>query len=318
MSSTGPVPRTDLPVLRRRGERPRRRGPDTLFGRFAAPAITTMTLVVAVPSLFTVFLSFTDWRGLGSPMSAAGLRNYAALWYSDTFRTAMINTFVLVLGGGVAIFAIVFLMLIGLRQMRGAAFARSVVFVPMIVSPIAIGVALGFLLNPNGAVNDLLGSIGLEELQRAWLAPDMVFQMIVLGLIWSMSGYYLAIVATGVDQIPPYLYEEAQLAGATRWQQFWMITLPLSWEAASVAVVLWLISGMKTFEIVIAFVGTQGAPPLQARTAAVQQFLATTGGRDGTPQLGAAAAIGIAIFVFTAVFVVLARRLLRRDAVEVA
>lgn len=313
-----PVAAVLAPPPRAGSPRTRRRGADQLVGRYVTPAMTMIIAVVVVPSIFTVVLSFTDWRGLGTPMSGVGLRNYVALWQSETFRLSMINTLVLVVVGGALIFAVVFLMLIVLRQMRGAAFARSVVFVPVIISPIAIGVALAFLLNPSGAVNEILSTIGLAELRQAWLAPDLVFRMILLGLVWSVSGYYLAIVATGADQIPPYLYEEAQLAGATRWQQFWLITLPLSWESASVAVVLWLISGMKTFEIVIAFVGTQGAPPLQARTAAVQQFLATTGGRDGTPQLGAAAAIGIAIFVLTSVLVVLARRLLRRDSVELA
>ncbi|MBZ2197876.1 carbohydrate ABC transporter permease [Occultella gossypii] len=291
---------------------------DRILVVFAAPAIVLMTVVLLVPSVFTVIISLTKWRGFGTDVAWVGLRNYVSLWQSEIFRTAMLNTLILVFVGGAMIFAVVFFMLIGLRHMRGAGFARSVVFVPMIISPIAIGAALGFLLNPNGGVNAILAAINLEGLRQAWLAPDFVFRMIVLGLVWSVSGYYLAIVATGADQIPIDLYEEADLAGASKWQQFWLVTLPLSWESTSVAVVLWLISGMKTFEIVIAFIGTQGTPPVQARTAAVQQFLATTGGPDGTPQLGQASAIGIAIFALTSVFVILARRILSRDRVELS
>lgn len=289
-----------------------------MFVPFVAPAIALMTLVLVFPSAFTVLLSLVDWRGPGSSMEWVGLGNYQSLWTSRAFRVSFTNTLVLVFLGGAGIFAMVFLSLMTLRGMRGGSFVRSVIFVPYIISPIAIGAALGFLLNPRGGVNSVLETIGLESFQRAWLAPDMIFQMIVIGLVWSVSGFYIAIVATGTDAIPPYLYEEAELAGASRWRQFWMITVPLSWESVSVAATLWLINGMKTFEIVIAFVGSHGSPPLQARTAAVQQYLATTGGPEGVPQLGRAAAVGIAIFVVTTVMVLILQRIMRRDRIEMS
>lgn len=285
---------------------------------FLAPAVIFMTVTLAIPSVFTLVVSFTSWSGPGDELSWVGLRNYVGLWSSNAFRTSFLNTFVMLVVGGLGVFLVVFASLIGLRAMRGAAFVRSAVFVPVIISPIAIGVAFGFLLNPNGGVNQLLHALSLDGLRRAWLSPDVVFQVIIVGLIWSVSGYYLAIVATGVDQIPPYLYEEAELAGASKVQQFWMITLPLSWESLSVAIVLWIISSMKTFEIVIAFVGSQSVPPVQARTAAVQQYLATTGGTDGNPQLAYASAIGIVLFLLTSVLVILVRRILRRDKVELS
>ncbi|TRY18236.1 sugar ABC transporter permease [Tessaracoccus rhinocerotis] len=307
---------SDIPVAgtRRAGHR----GVDRVLIPFLAPAIALMTLVLVFPSAFTVLLSLVDWRGPGAPMEWVGIDNYTSLWTSRAFRVSFTNTLVLVFLGGAGIFAVVFFSLMVLRGMRGAGFIRSVIFVPYIISPIAIGAALGFLLNPQGGLNTLLDTVGLERLQRAWLAPEMVFQMIVIGLVWSVSGFYIAIVATGTDQIPPYLYEEAELAGASRWKQFWLITVPLSWESVSVASTLWIITGMKTFEIVIAFVGSQSSPPLQARTAAVQQYLATTGGPEGVPQLGRAAAVGIAIFVVTTVLVLILQRVMRRERIELS
>lgn len=293
-----------------------RRGVDRVLVPFLAPAIALMTLVLVFPSAFTVLLAMVDWRGPGAPLKWVGIDNYTSLWTSRAFRASFINTLVLVFVGGVGIFAAAFLSLMSMRGMRGRGFIRSVIFVPYIISPIAIGAALGFLLNPQGGLNTFLKTIGLEGLQRAWLAPDMIFQMIVIGLVWSVTGFYIAIVASGTDQIPPYLYEEAELVGASRWQQFWVITVPLSWESVSVAATLWIISGMKTFEIVIAFVGSQSSPPLQARTAAVQQYLATTGGPEGIPQLGRAAAVGIAIFAVTVVLVLILQRLMRRERIE--
>lgn len=284
--------------------------------RFSSPALIFMAVVMAAPSIFSLILSLTNWQGFGTEMSWVGLQNYESLWQSDVFRTALVNTFILAFVGGALIFIIVFFSLMGLRHMRGAEFARAVVFVPIIISPVAIGVALGFLLNPAGGVNQLLEFLSLEGLRHSWLAPDNIFKMVVLGTVWSVSGYYLAIVATGVDAIPEHLYEEAYLAGASKWQQFWLITMPLSLQSISVAVVLWIIAGMKTFEMVIALVGAQGSPPVQARTAAVQQYLATGG--EGTPRLGQAAAIGIVIFILTTLFIILARRGFGRERVELA
>src|SRR5690606_16773046 len=117
------------------------------------------------------------WRGPGAPMEWVGIDNYTSLWTSRAFRVSFTNTLVLVFLGGAGIFAVVFFSLMVLRGMRGAGFIRSVIFVPYIISPIAIGAALGFLLNPQGGLNTLLDTVGLERLQRAWLAPEMVFQM---------------------------------------------------------------------------------------------------------------------------------------------
>jgi raffinose/stachyose/melibiose transport system permease protein len=293
-------------------------GIDRLALPFLVPAVVMMTITLVIPSVFTAIISLTSWSGPGDEVLWVGLRNYIGLWASDAFRSSFVNTAVLLIVGGILVFTVVFASLIALRGMRGGAFIRSVVFVPVIISPIAIGVAFGFLLNPNGGFNQILEALSLDALRRAWLSPDVVFQVIIVGLVWSVSGYYLAIVATGVDQIPAHLYEEAELAGATRTQQFRLITIPLSWESLSVAIVLWIISSMKTFEIVIAFVGSQGVPPIQARTASVQQYLATTGGPDGSPQLAYASAIGMVLFLLTSVLVMLVRRLLQRDKVELS
>jgi raffinose/stachyose/melibiose transport system permease protein len=249
-------------------------------------------------------------------MTWHGLGNYLELARSEAFRTSFVNTFVLAFGGGVLVFGFTFLSMMVLRQARGRAFIRSVIFLPMIISVIAVGVAIGFLLNPDGAVNTVLGWVGVEA--RPWLGPDMVFKCIVAGLVWSSTGFYVALMMSAADSIPPHLYEDAKLVGATKWEQFRHITLPLTWDVFAVSAVLWVVNSLKVFEIVIAFTtaGTPASPPIQARTVAVQQYASVAG--NGVPELGSGAAMGVVILIVTAVLIVLTRRVTRRERVELS
>lgn len=283
---------------------------------FVLPALVLYLALFVLPSLASVVFSFTKWSGLGSEMTPNGVANYTRMFANAAFWTAFGNTLLLTLIGGVVTFAITFGAMIVLRDMKGRALVRSVVFVPYIISPIAIGVAAGFMLNPDGAVNTLLRGTGLDALAQAWLSPEWIFKMIVIAFVWSVSGFYVSLLMTGVDSIPVELYEAADLAGATRWQQFTLITFPLTRDILATAVVLWAINGVKVFEMVIAFTGTAGTPPREARTIAVSQYLAVTGGKDGVPDLGYASAIGVVIFLLSGALVLLVRRLLSSEVYE--
>lgn len=287
-----------------------------IFFPFLLPALVIYTVLFVVPSVVTIWFSFTKWEGLGTTPRFTGLANYREMVTNPVFATSFRNTLLLVIVGGALIFAVTFMCMTVMREMRGHAFVRSMLFVPSILSPIAIGTAIGFLLNPDGAVNRLLGDAGLQSLARPWLDPSMIFKCIVAAVAWMTTGFYVAILMSGVDSIPEELYESARLAGATRFEQFRYITFPLTRDAFATAAVLWVIASVKTFEIVIAFTGTAGDPPIQARTAAVEQYLAVTGGRYGTSELGSAAAIGVVMFLLTAVLVVVLRRLLRSEVIE--
>lgn len=293
-----------------RGER------DRIYVPYLLPALLIYSILFIAPATVTIWYSFTKWEGLGTTAHYTGLANYRAMLSNPVFLTSFRNTLILVVVGGACVFVLTFLTMVVVREMRGRAFVRSMLFVPSILSPIAIGTAVGFLLNPDGALNRLLSDAGLHSLTRGWLGPDLIFKCVIAAVVWIATGFYVAIMMSRVDAISEDLYETARLAGANRLEQFRYITFPLSRDALSTGAVLWVIGAVKTFEIVIAFTGTAGTPPVQARSAAVQQYLAVTGGVSGTPQLGSAAAIGVVMFLLTAVLVVALRRLLRSEAVE--
>ncbi|WP_327087024.1 sugar ABC transporter permease [Nonomuraea sp. NBC_01738] len=286
------------------------------FWPFLLPALIAYTALFVAPSVFGFWVSLNAWAGPGAEMTWRGLDNYLALLRNEAFRQSFANTFVMAFAGGALVFGFTFLSMVVLRHIKGRAFIRSVVFLPVIISVIAVGAAIGFLLNPDGAVNTVLGWLGIDP--QPWLGPDMVFRCIIGGLVWSSTGFYVALMMSAADSIPAHVYEDAVIAGATKWEQFRHITLPLTWDVFAVAAVLWVVNSLKIFEIVLAFTtgGTPGSPPVQARTVAVQQYYAINPG--GAPELGKAAAMGIVVLVVTAVLIALTRRITRRERVELS
>lgn len=281
------------------------------------PALILYVVLYVAPAIAGMLISFTTWSGLGAEATWVGFQNYVDLFRDPVFLAALGNTLALTLIVGVALFIIVSASMIVLRSTKGRAFIRSAVFVPAIISPIAIGVSVSFMFNPKGLVNGALGAVGMGALQRPWLGPDYILSIIVLGVIWSAAGFYAVLLMSAVDSIPESLFEAARLEGASLFQQFRHITLPLTRDMFSTAAVLWVIAGIKTFEIILAVTGQAGIPPIQARTLAIEQYLrVTTGESGGIPQLGSATAIGVVMTAITVILIILSRRIARRTNLE--
>ncbi len=268
------------------------------------------------PTVVTFYASFTKWRGSGDEMKWIGLDNYMRLFADPVFLVSFSNTMAITFIGGAAVFALAFAAVALLREMRAKKSLRAILFIPYFVSPIAIGIALGIMLAPEGAVNAALRIVGLDSLALNWLAPELAFRSIVVGIVWISTGYFVLLIMSGVDQIPRYYYEDAELAGVNQWQKFRHVTLPLSWDVVTVTAVLWVIDSIRIFEFVFAFSGLGAAPPIHSRTIAITQFLTTTGGRFPAYEMGYGAAMGIFMLVVTGVLIVAVRRLMRRDAVQ--
>ncbi|MEU6661828.1 sugar ABC transporter permease [Streptomyces sp. NPDC046821] len=311
---TGRADATDRPARRRSSSE----GPaDRAYRRFMFPAALVYTAGFVLPSVYGVVLSFMKWAGPGTEQKWVGWRNYVRIFRDDTARQAFGNTLIIVVIGGAGVFALAFCAMAVLREMRGRAFVRAAVYLPSIISMIAIGTSLGFLLNPDGVVNRVLRFVGLHTLERSWLEPQHIFGCIVLGVIWMTSGTYIVLLMTSVDGIPQHLYEEAKLTGLTRMQQFRHITFPLSRDMISIAAVLWTVNSLRTFDIVIGFTGTAGTPTPEARTYAVQQWM-TTNAQVGIPELGYGSAMATLLTVLTIVLLVLVRRMSRSERLEIS
>ncbi|MCR6490369.1 sugar ABC transporter permease [Amycolatopsis sp. OK19-0408] len=289
-----------------------------LFWPFAAPALTLYLAFLVLPTLATVVLSFTSWAGAGDTPQPNGVTNYTRMWASDSFQYAFRNTLVYVFLGGIGTFALAFLFTMVLRDMRGGKIVRAILFFPNIVAPVALGMFLGFVFKyqpgKQGLANYVLEHIGADAAK--FLAPANVTGVVTASLIWASSGFYITILMAAVDRIPPYLYEDAELGGASPWQKFRNITLPMTWDVVGVAGVLWTINALKIFELVFVLAGPGTyAPPNQAWTLGIYVFDRTFGS-NGTPDFGAACACAVAMIALVSVLVVLLRRVMRRDALQ--
>ncbi|MGP3988804.1 carbohydrate ABC transporter permease [Streptomyces sp. 3N207] len=286
-----------------------------LFWPFVIPALLFLAVFYLGPLLFGLWTSFHSWDGYAA-MEWNGLGSYRALVDDPYFRTSMVNTFKILVLVGLAVFVLAFALTMVLREMAGKRFVRAVIFFPHIVNAMVFGVLAGFLFNPGGLVNSALAGLGVDDPPK-WLGSGNVFLLIMATMVCTSTGFYVAIIMAAVDNIPGYLYEDAELAGAGAFRRFWHITLPLSWDVVTVCAVLWTISSVKVFELVLVFGGTftTSAPPIETWTSALYIYRNAFTGSD-VPQFGTVCAAGITSLLLVAVFTALLRRLMRRDPVE--
>ncbi|MBG6135815.1 carbohydrate ABC transporter permease [Longispora fulva] len=282
---------------------------------FLVPAVFLYTLLFILPSIAGLVVSFSRWGGLGTEFRWAGLANYRALWRDPVFGRAFGNTLFAAIVGGVVVFALVFLALVVLQDLRGRKFVQAVLFMPHVISTVAIGACVAFLLDSDGALNRLMGMTGLPQ-HTAWLGDGLIFKVIVAVLVWSAGGYFIVLIMASVDNVPPDLYEEAQLAGCSKVQRFRHVTLPLVWDVIAVTAVLWVISTLKAFEMVIAIAGQSQIAPISARTVVLQQFYAITPPDGSDAQFGYASAMGVVMVFVSFLLVWLTRRVTRRERME--
>ena len=319
MTQTAVIPDVSVGRGARRASRGRGNAIDTarkrLFVPFVGPALLFYSVLFVAPSVYAIWISFHKWPGSGA-MEFVGIGNYVKLFGDKLFLQSFSNTLLLLFVVGIAVFAVSFGLTLVLRDMAGRKIARSVIFFPHLVNAMIFGVLAGFVLNPGGLVNTLLGWAGVAD-PPAWLATENLFPLIMVMLTWITTGYYTTILMAGVDRIPPYYYEDCALAGANAFQRLRYVILPLTWDVFGTCAVLWTISSVKIFEIIWIFGGStgQGIPPTRTWSTAVYTYVTAFSG-ESIPAYGMASASAILSLALVSVLVVLLRRVMKRDAIE--
>ncbi|GAA3130046.1 raffinose/stachyose/melibiose transport system permease protein [Kribbella aluminosa] len=290
------------------------RGRKRLFGWFVAPAAILYAAFLIVPGLVTLWISVNKWPGAG-PMTFVGVGNYRAIFKDPTFVASFRNTLTILFGVGIVTFLLAFVMMLTLRDLRGRKFIRMVIFFPNIAPGVLLAIVWGFLFQQKGMINQALGWLGVAH-PPAWLAEDTLFLVVMAGLVWISTGFYTTILMAAVDRIPPHLFEECELAGATAFQRLRYVILPLTWDVIGVASILWTISSIKIFEFLYAFAGGAGyLPPLKIWNTSIYAY-AEAFAAVGTPRFGTAAATSVVMMVLVIAAVGLLGRLFRRDPIE--
>ena len=229
------------------------------------PALAIYALFSLAPIVWTVWLSFTDSRGLNTTASFVGLSNYERAARDPIVGLSLIHTFQwlaghLVLAGGLGL---ALALLIG-RLRRSRVFFRTALFLPHLISLAVVGVIWANIYDPfYGLLNTALSGLGLGWLTQGWLSePLLVLFSVNVASSWQGFGLYMLLFIAGLQNIDQSLYEAAEMDGANAWQRLWYVTLPGLSEVMTFVVSLCLINGLKGFATV--FVMTGGGPFYQS------------------------------------------------------
>jgi alpha-1,4-digalacturonate transport system permease protein len=264
--------RTDLDQPRAQRRVPRRRGTRPLSRRiapylFVLPNMLIFAVFVIYPAINGFNISLYDSRN-GRDFTWVGTQNYERILTDPQFLSVARNSVLFVVAFVVVstVLSILFAVLLD-AQLRGRSFFRAVLFLPVLLSPVIVGLVWGWLLDrTNGLVNTILGGVGLG--QPGWLTePGLALAAVVFVGVWTHLGFYSLIMLAGLQSIDRALYEAASLDGASAWQRLTQITLPLLRPTTLVVLILATIHGFQAFDFIYSLTG---GGPVGATTLIVQ------------------------------------------------
>ena len=239
-----------------------------------APAFALLALIVVYPIGKLIYNSFFDLRlsGGSGAFKFVGLANYADIWQDKDFWNATKNTVMITLitvPGALVVG-------LGLAMLANLPFKRQWPVRLALLLPWALPLSFAGLIfawffhTEYGVVNDVMRRLGVAEAgeQTMWLLrPNWAFAAICLTIIWKTSSFMALILLAGLQMIPKSLYEAAEVDGASKWQQFWQITIPMLMPSIIVALIFRTITALQTFDI--PYTMTRGGPGNATETLAM-------------------------------------------------
>ena len=245
----------------RRNERLRDRVPFW----FAVPCLVLFAAIVAYPTIQGVYYAFTDWSGLGSAIHFNGLHNFVALFSSDQAVGALWHTLVMALAITVLQNAIGLAVALGLNsRIKSRNVLRTLLFAPVVMTPIIVGYLWQFVFVPGGPIASLSQLFGFGGGVNVLGDPTLARWGIVAIAVWQNLGYSMVIYLAGMQNIPAEVLEAASIDGAGPVKRFVWVTWPLLRTPTLINVTLSLIMSLKLFDQVMAT--TQGGPGNSTQT----------------------------------------------------
>jgi raffinose/stachyose/melibiose transport system permease protein len=251
---------------------------------FSSGALILYVLLVLVPSLLGLGYSFTDWSGFSNDLHWVGFANFEALFQPNSeYRTAIVNTVLFAIATIIlkTVIALALAMLLTSGVRRLSYLYRALIYLPALLPMVVVGIVFKSILDPNeGLLNSTLRLVGLGSLAQQWLTNLSLALWSVIGVdTWKGVGYIMVILIAGLQAIPRDYYESAKIDGASGWQAFLHITLPLLRPVLLVTTVLNLLYALRVFDVV--YVLTNGGPGYATETAYTTIFDAFSNGQWG-------------------------------------
>lgn len=277
----------------------------------AAPAVTVFLAMFVIPMILAGVLSFTDWTGYSLNFDFVGWDNYAKAFRNPRSVSAAVFTAI------IAVVGTLFCNIVGLAIAalisgpgRTTTVLRTIFFYPYVISSLIIGFIWSAMLSPTGAVNGMLASIGIPAMPFL-TDPTFAKASVIFTIVWAHFGFNMILFLAGIKSVPAEYYEAATVDGASRWQQFRSLTIPLIAPVFTVNIVLTLVGLLKAYDVVLSL--TDGGPAGSTQTI-VYQILKDSFANSA---LGFGAAQSIVLLIITAV-IGLGVTLMRRRAEQKA
>ncbi|WP_460688569.1 carbohydrate ABC transporter permease [Nesterenkonia suensis] len=271
-STKGLEPRRKSTRRRRRNARSRHGG--TLqFGHWwwALPGIVLALGVHFVATSIGGAFAFTNWSGIGG-FDWIGLENFIRIFHDPTTSGSLFNTLFLAISSVILVNIIGLAIAVSLNRIIKTRYAlRVLFFMPVVLSPLAVSYIWKFIFDFNGPVNAILAAIGLPGWARPWLAdPSFAIWAVLVVLVWQGTGVAMVIYLAGLASVPQEIEEAAAIDGANLFRRFWHVVLPAIRPAVAIATTLGIITGLRTFDEIMALTG--GGPAGATETLATQVY----------------------------------------------
>ena len=272
---------------------------------FIAPAMTIIIVFAYIAMIFSLYVSFHRWDIINPEKPFVGFDHYLHALDNKTLWNAFKNTayFTFVAVPIITVFSLC-LALWAHWAPKGRGFFRTVYFIPTITPMVVVALIWLWIYSPNGPFSRLLELLSISPPNwlnsMGWAMPAVIFMT-----IWAAVGYFMIIFIAGREDIPPVYYDAAKVDGATSWQQFWNVTLPLMRNSVAFVWVILTIGSWQVFTQM--FVLTRGGP--NRATESVQQIIYQVAFQNF--RMGRAAAISWFLFAVIFVFTVFQLKLYR-------
>ena len=227
---------------------------------FVLPAFLVYLLFFGVPFVATIWLSFTEWNGIGQP-TFTGIENYLRLSGDTAMWAALGNNVIwVVIGTVVPVFIGLIIAVMLWSDARGSMTYRTIYFLPVVLSPVVIGIIWGWIYNPLfGLLNTGLRAVGLGNLAIGWLGEsETALYAVLVTAIWSYLGFCIVVQFAGLQKVDPELVGAARIDGANARQRFRHVIIPQIRPVLTMVIVYTVIGGFNVFDVV--WVMTSGGP----------------------------------------------------------
>ncbi len=278
---------------------------------FLLPALVLLGVFVFYPIVAVFWFSLTDYDIVRPPVFV-GLDNFVRLFDDDTFKLALLHSFVYLLVTPILIVLSICLAIVVNRKLRGMHIYRALYFVPAISGSIAIGLSWRWLFDRSGFINAMLQSWGVIDEPVQWLAtPALTLPIAMLLTIWAGVGYYSVIFLAGLQNVPEELYDAARIDGCNDLQKHRYVSIPALRPQIVFVAVISSLAALKVFDEIYVLTNRTGGI-LDSGVTMVFYLWEQAFVRSNA---GYASAIAIVLLVITLGFSIVNVRLLERGAV---